>query len=168
MMKIFWEKILTAFRRKLFCEKLCCRCLTKLSIFHISICHIFLKKPIILIEKPVILIEKPIILIEKPIISMCNSHFDKKISFSNWKPTFTFPIAKKQQQVFNRKTCFFDQGFENYMFLMPVLLSQRLGYLSAQSLVCVFVAAVACGILGSSSAFRVKGLISLASLYKFY
>ena len=124
-MKIFWEKILTAFRRKLFCEKLCCRCLTKLSIFHISICHIFLKKPIILIEKPVILIEKPIILIEKPIISMCNSHFDKKISFSNWKPTFTFPIAKKQQQVFNRKTCFFDQGFENYMFLMPVFLSQR-------------------------------------------
>ena len=161
MMKIFCEKILTAFRRKLFCEKLCCRCLTKLSIFHISICHIFLKNPIILIEKPVILIEKLI-------ISMCNSHFDKKISFSNWKPTFTFPIAKKQQQVFNRKTCFFDQGFENYMFLMPVLLSQRLDYLSAQSLVCVFVAAVACGILGSSSAFRVKGLISLASLYKFY
>ena len=107
MMKIFCEKILTAFRRKLFCEKLCCRCLTKLSIFHISICHIFLKKPIILIEKPVILIEKPIILIEKPIISMCNSHFDKKISFSNWKPTFTFPIAKKKQTSFESKNLLF-------------------------------------------------------------
>ena len=100
MMKIFCEKILTAFRRKLFCEKLCCRCLTKLSIFHISICHIFLKNPIILIEKPVILIEKLI-------ISMCNSHFDKKISFSNWKPTFTFPIAKKKQTSFESKNLLF-------------------------------------------------------------
>ena len=143
MMKIFCEKILTAFRRKLFCEKLCCRCLTKLSIFHISICHIFLKKPIILIEKPVILIEKPIILIEKPIISMCNSDFDKKISFSNWKPTFTFPIAKKNKFSIE-KLAFLIKGSKITCFYCHCywVSGRRLGYLSAQSLVCVFVAAL--------------------------